>query len=69
MRIYCRKHPRYAAKTRKIKRYCATCHLLFILRWQATKKAEEKLGGLNPYQFLAESIEECCGDLVVGEQT
>lgn len=52
MKVFCTKHPKYNGERLKAKSYCPTCHVVFILRWQHEKNAEQKLGGLNPYQFV-----------------
>jgi hypothetical protein len=49
--IQCSKHPRYTAQRRPSSN-CPACRILFILRWQHEKSAEQKLGGLNPFQFV-----------------
>lgn len=51
MTIICTLHPKYHAKRRPTVS-CNGCHLLYILRWQHEPEVEEKLGGLNPYQFI-----------------
>jgi len=48
--IFCKDHPRYQAIRKP--RVCESCALLYILRHQWEQDAEEKLGGLNPYQFI-----------------
>jgi len=60
MNLVCKKHPAYEAKRRA---RCPSCQLLFILRWQWTKEAEYRLGGINPYQFLNLPIEQCCEEI------
>lgn len=60
MSVICINHPKYKGKNRKRSKYCAACHLLYILRWQNTNKAEQKLGGLNPYQFIECGLEDAC---------
>lgn len=55
LRIFCMKHPGYRATKRKRKQRCETCALLYIFRWQNTREADERLGGLNPYQFIGTS--------------
>jgi len=49
--IKCKKHPKYLA-VRAPSAKCDACYLLYILRWQHERNADEKLGGTNPYQFL-----------------
>ena len=48
--ILCKDHPRYRAIRKK--RGCEACGLLYVLRHQWERDAEEKLGALNPYQFI-----------------
>lgn len=61
--IFCKQHPRYGATRWKRKRYCASCHLLFILAHQNTKEAADVLGGLNPYQFIDAPLEDAASEL------
>jgi hypothetical protein len=49
--IKCTVHPKYQAK-RVPRSSCNGCQLLWTLRYQHTKEANDKLGGLNPYQFF-----------------
>ena len=64
--INCRRHPRYRAVRRKsASRHCPACELLYILRWQHSLFAEDKLGSLNPYQFISGDVEEVAQDLHV----
>ncbi len=63
MTIICKLHPKYHAK-RRPSTDCDGCHLLYILRWQHEDVANEKLGGLNPYQFLR-SVDGGCEELRV----
>lgn len=64
MKIICKRHPKYTGENRKRNNYCITCHLIYVLRWQHTEEAEEKLGGLNPYQFI-DDVEEACLDIKI----
>ena len=63
--VYCGEHPRYRA-TRKSRTKCPTCHLLYIVRWLHSKEGPERLGGLNPYQFIVSGyteLEDACSGL------
>ena len=68
----CHKHPRYTAE-RKPGQNCRSCWLLYVLRYQFSKKAEEKLGALNPYAYLIESdgdhLEEALAGIEVQKKT
>ena len=56
LRIRCVRHPRNKGLQRP-HTDCGACRLLYIFRYQHTKIAEQKLGGLNPYQFLPRGLE------------
>ncbi|MBI2109305.1 MAG: hypothetical protein HYT93_04005 [Parcubacteria group bacterium] len=58
--VRCHFHPRYTAE-RKSKTKCETCSLLYVLRWQYHKQAEEKLGSHNPFGFLNDVDGACAG--------
>jgi hypothetical protein len=58
MRVVCMHHPKYKANR---KSNCESCSLLYVLRWQYTKDADKKIGGINPYQFL--DLETACDGL------
>ena len=55
--IACNKHLRYMAM-RKPKTKCVTCHLIYILRWYHSKEGPDRLGGLNPYQFIVSGYQQ-----------
>jgi|GEM_PF-3443379 len=59
LKIRCRKHRNYMAE--KPTKKCASCSLLYVLRWQYSKEPDERLGGINPYQFLGDLQEACEG--------
>jgi hypothetical protein len=65
LQIQCQKHPKYTGERRS--RRCETCHLLYILRWQHDPNAASKLGGLNPYQFIDENMDDVCMNLKVNK--
>jgi hypothetical protein len=64
LEIKCKFHPKYQAVTRP-RVHCGGCEMLFILRWQHTSRADEKLGSVNPYQELADL--EACLELLEAE--
>lgn len=62
--VHCRKHRSYRAH-RAPASGCKSCILLYILHYQHHRKAGEFLGGLNPYAYLINNLEEACEDLAV----
>lgn len=59
LRIFCRKHPHHDAT--KATRSCASCSLLYILRYQHSKEPDKHLGGVDPYQFIGDLKDACEG--------
>lgn len=67
--IHCQKHPRYRA-LRKPKTRCKTCHLMYVIRYQNSGRADRYLGGLDPYQFIVsgyDELHEACSELKVAQ--